>query len=676
MRILFHAPGLAAFRPEAGLPYLLGVQPSVTDSLDGLLVSHRLTGNRGNIIHAEAPARTFSKSAHGSAYGNIAVLQRHLGDRYVQAIAENFDLIIISMANFIRPDHDGATLVKALRPLTDRVPFIALGCGLQGTHALSEMMPGNRDLIAHFDSHAQVFGVRGEKTANWLSENGFRNARVLGCPSLYAYPHSIMAIDGTAARRKGQAADVMTAGHLSLHRGRIVPRGIELAKAFRTIKAAYVFQDEFLTYGDLSARPGLYVEGSSEVRAGPVNEWLSGQCGTRVDFHRYYYFNEAGAWRQASLRHDVFIGDRFHGGVAALQAGQPAIFLTHDNRVSELTGHFGLPRLSTQDFARRGLADTLDEFLSPGRLDSMKALYKRRYAEYCDALAPFGLRPAIAPDALAPVGAPRLSPDTPAPSGPSPMPRPDRGPAAAPALRVPTAVRGANAKGATVIRQGPYLLRMVTPGAATDLVVTFEAANTAIDRRNKARRGFGEEFLLGKGYAVLSVLTASANWFLPPALRYAFMRPEVQAFRSGHARTHTYGAGMGAFGALTFADLLGASTVVALQPVSSLAADLVPWETRFAPGRALNWDGPFRDAARGFGQVGAAYAFFDPSTPDARHVDRLALTGGDRLRRIPVDDAGQAVPRSLQRRGVLEAAVLACLGGASEAEVRGIVTPA
>lgn len=658
LRILYHAPGLAAFRPEVGLPHLLGVQPSVTDSLGGLLTTHRLTGNRGNIIHAEAPAKTFSKSAQGSAYGNIAVLQRQLGKHYAQVLSENFDLILISMANFIRPNHDGSTLVKALRALNDRVPFIVLGCGLQGSHALSDMMPGNRDLIAFFDQHALIFGVRGEKTANWLAENGFHNATVLGCPSLYAYPHSILKVDGAAARARGRAADVMTAGHLSLHQGRIVPRGIELAKAFRTIKAAYVFQDEFLTYGDLSAMPGLYIEGASEVEADPVNAWLSKHAKTEIGFYRYYYFNEASAWRQASLRHDVFIGDRFHGGVAALQAGQPTIFLTHDNRVSELTDHFGLPNLSSQEFVKRGLADTLDEFLSPECLDRMKAIYKRRYAEYFAALAPFGLRPDITPTAI---GLPE----------PSPLSHQDR--PAAPFLK--TSGEKATPM-ANVIDTGSYLLRMAAAEKATDLVVTFEAADTMIDRKNKARQGFGEDFLLKNGFAVLSVLTSSANWFRPPSLLQGFKHRAVEAFRSDYGRIHTYGSSMGGFGALAFADVLGASNVVTLQPVSTLAVDLVPWETRFAPGRSLNWNGPYRDAAEGFSRVASVYTFFDPSTPDARHVERLARTAGDRLRRIQVANAGHAIPRTLLRKGVLGAVVLACLRGDTEAEVRRIVASA
>jgi hypothetical protein len=74
--------------------------------------------------------------------------------------------------------------------------------------------------------------------------------------------------------------------------------------------------------------------------------------------------------------------------------------------------------------------------------------------------------------------------------------------------------------------------------------------------------------------------------------------------------------------------------------------------------------------------VASVYAFFDPSTLDAGHVDRLARTGGDRLHQIQVANAGHAIPRMLLRKGILGAAVLACLRGDSEAEVRKIVTSA
>ena len=654
MRILFHAPGLAAFRPAASLPHLLGVQPTVTGTLGGVLASHKLTGNRGNIIHAEAPAKTFVKATVGSAYGNLVALQQNLGLRYAEIIASNYDLIIISMANFIRPNHNGAALAKALQGLNESVPFIVLGCGLQGSHQLSDMLPGNRELIAHFNKHALVFGVRGETTANWLTEHGFGNATVLGCPSLYAYPDSILKIDGTAARMQGDRADVMTAGHLSMHNGNIVPRGVELAKAFEHVKASYVFQDEFFAYGSLPTINGLYNEGASEVAAGPVNEWLTKQIDHKVNFERYYYFSEASAWRQASLRHHVFIGDRFHGGVAALQAGQPAIFLTHDNRVSELTGHFGLPNLTTQDFARRGLKDTLDEFLSPEVLDAMKVLYKRRYAEFFQTMAPFGLRPEIEPDMTG-------------------QPNRQQSQVSAPAVRTAPKQSDTSADTLRIVRQGRYALRLVKPEIATELVITFEAADTTIDRSNTARKGFGEEFLIKNGYAVLSILTSSANWFRPPAILTAFENRKVKDFLSQFDKIHSYGSSMGGFGALTFADLLGISNVVALQPISSLAYDLAPWEDRFKHGRSLDWSGAYRDACQGIRNTASIYALFDPASQDSRHIARLEQVAGSRLLQIHVANAKHAVPRFLLQKGLLGPAVLACLKEKSKAEIASII---
>lgn len=391
MRILFHAPGLAAFRPEMQMPRLLGVQATATDTLGGLQATHKLTGNRGNIIHAEAPVKILQKDYTRSAYGNLAALSRALAPRFREEMAENFDIIVISLANFIRPDHDGAALFNAIKDLDGAVKVIVLGAGLQGDHPLSSMTPGNRDLIAILNERAALFGVRGSKTAEWLASNGFANATVLGCPSLYAYPQSILSIDGSEARAKGATADVMTAGHLSVHNKRIVSRGIKLARALQGINASYVFQDEIFAYGDLPKKAFLYNEGSNECAAAPLNRWLSQTGGMPIDFRRYYYFTEAGSWRQAALRHDVFIGDRFHGGVAALQAGCPAIFLKEDNRVAELTEYFALPALSIDRFARWGLAKTLDECLHDDILNRMKRRYRQRHAEFSAALAAHGL---------------------------------------------------------------------------------------------------------------------------------------------------------------------------------------------------------------------------------------------------------------------------------------------
>lgn len=651
MKLLFHAPVLSVHRPDIAMPRLLGVPPTVTDSLQGLAPAHRLTGNRGNIIHAEAPARMLRKDPEGSAVGNLAALQRALGDGYRAAMAAQFDMIVISLANFIRPDLEGHRLFDALEALDGAVPFVVLGAGLQGEFALEDLRASNRDLIALLNERAALFGVRGQRTAAWLAGQGWHNTRVLGCPSLYAYPQSILAIDGSAARAKGQAANVMTAGHLSLRHGAITERGRHLAEAFADIQASYVFQDEIFAYPGFRHDRFGYNEGNNIIPPRKLNRWLSRKSGVPINFNRYYYFAEAGAWRQASMLHDVYVGDRFHGGVAALQAGQPAIFLKHDNRVSELTAHFDLPALPTAEFAEMGLAAVLETYLAPARLTQMKETYRRRHGEFTAALAEVGLEVTTAlPDAPAPV--PPVTVDN----------------------RIAQAPKQQRVPGRQVTQLGnSYILRRSGPKDARELVVTFEGAQSRSNTtRSPERDAFGGVFLRRAGYAVLAVQAQADHWYQAPELAQALADPELRDWISGFEKVHTLGSAMGSFGALAYADLLGAHTVVALQPVTSLAADLVPEETGFAAGRRLDWSGGFRDGCAGSAGVERICVLHGLGTGGQQadpQLARLQAEAGSRARITGVAGCGAGVARHLRRQGTLAPAVLACLRAEDPAAV-------
>ncbi|UWR94427.1 polysaccharide pyruvyl transferase family protein (plasmid) [Phaeobacter inhibens] len=658
MRILFHAPVLSVHRPDPALSSILGVPPTVTDTLFGLKPAHKLTGNRGNIIHAEAPARSLRKDPDGSAVGNIANLQKNLGEGYAETIAEHFDMIVVSLANFIRPNHDGIRLFTALEALDGRVPFVVLGAGMQGSHAFTDLMPGNRDLLALLNERANLFGVRGTQTAEWLANNGLENTTVLGCPSLYVYPQSIMAIDGAAAQSKGRQANVMTAGHFSMRDGAIVERGTELAKAFDKIDASYVFQDEIFAYGKFITDRFGYNEGNNIAQPEMLNRWLSRKCGHKVDFNRYYYFSEAGAWRQAAMLHDVYIGDRFHGGVAALQAGQPAIFLKHDNRVAELTEHFGLPALNTQKFMRKGLKAVLDEYLSPEMLDTMKATYRQRHAEYVAALAAHGLEV-----------------DTIVPDEPQPVPAVDRQGHLG-AIRSQKAPEEALPEGLwpTTTLTPSYAMRRLHPEDARELVVTFEGAGQALDRKDPLRPGFGERFLIKSGYAVLSVLPHQQNWYRPLDLEQYFRAPETRAWMAGFDKVHVLGSGMGAFGAMAFADLIGAENVVALQPITTLAEDLIPGEIRFPAARKLDWSGAYRDACAGCDKAARIYAIHGDHPLDLAHVARLQDALGARLISAELShDSKRPVTPLLRAKRCLPRTALTCLRGGDTAALEQVL---
>ncbi len=69
---------------------------------------------------------------------------------------------------------------------------------------------------------------------------------------------------------------------------------------------------------------------------------------------------------------------------------------------------------------------------------------------------------------------------------------------------------------------------------------------------------------------------------------------------------------MGGYGALAYSGMLGADTVVAFNPLTTLKPRLVPWETRFQNyATNFDWCGPLHDAAKECASVRQVYAIVD-----------------------------------------------------------------
>ncbi len=303
-----------------------------------------------------------------------------------EILPRHFDLIVISAANFISAKKELSKLRDALNAIGDSVPMIVLGAGMQGKPELSQMHPSVQEILDIYNRRTLIFGVRGLQTEAWLHDNGFTNARALGCPSMYVFPSSIMSIRHEAAAEKLEQANVLTAGYLTVKGGRNYFRGQKLAKALQGIQSSYVFQDEFFAYGSLIEERGSFNSATSTGNRDRLNVLLSEATEVPVNFSNYYYFSETAAWRQAAHMHDVYIGDRFHGGVAALQVGKPGIFLSHDNRVAELTDFFDLPRMSTDELLSEGVSRAIKERITKGSVSQTQATYKKRLSHFRDAM--------------------------------------------------------------------------------------------------------------------------------------------------------------------------------------------------------------------------------------------------------------------------------------------------
>ncbi|RNF33740.1 polysaccharide pyruvyl transferase family protein [Paracoccus methylarcula] len=382
MRILFHGPGTSSHLPEIRLPGTSGLTHAVTDTMAGLRSTHSLTSNRGNLIHGEAPSRIFACNRRQSAFANLGALHRQFGSRIGEVLSQRFDLLVLSAANFISAKKELVRLRDALNAIGNSVPFIVLGAGLQGQPILSEMHPSVQEILDIYNRRALIFGVRGLETEAWLHGNGFTNSRALGCPSMFVFPSSIMSIDGEDAIEKGKQANLITAGYLTVKGGRNYNRGVKLARAMRDLRGSYVFQDEFFAYADFFKKHGSFDDATCTGNRELLNDLLTREIGIPVDLQNYYYFSETSAWRQAARMHDAYIGDRFHGGIASLQAGRPGIFLCHDNRVAEMTDFYDLPRLTTDELISEGVENTFKKHLNKSAIHRQKETYLKRLNDF------------------------------------------------------------------------------------------------------------------------------------------------------------------------------------------------------------------------------------------------------------------------------------------------------
>lgn len=183
------------------------------------------------------------------------------------------------------------------------------------------------------------------------------------------------------------------------------------------------------------------------------------------------------------------------------------------------------------------------------------------------------------------------------------------------------------------------------------LVVSFDNLHQAGDTRF-AREPWAQKFCADKGYSHLGIYAQTASWF-----RDAQVIAELEALRdsgffAGFDHVAFVGTSMGAFGALTFSSLAPGSTVVAFSPQTTLDAQAVPWENRFAKGRAADWTLPYSDAAQQTAQAKRVYLIYDPfHIRDRKHVARLE---GANLTHLKGFGLGHKSALLLNRMGVLK----------------------
>lgn len=165
-----------------------------------------------------------------------------------------------------------------------------------------------------------------------------------------------------------------------------------------------------------------------------------------------------------------------------------------------------------------------------------------------------------------------------------------------------------------------FLLR-----STRNLTICFDHAGPARKKANTSREAWGYRFLEENfDHSGLFIKPLVSDWFRGKALLNLFKQLNEIGFFDKFDTVVNYGGSMGGYGAIAYADVCKAKSLLAYNPQATLKKDIVPWEKRFNWAPTQDWEGPLWNAADGCRSAQYVFVVFDPHHGnDRRHVAML-----------------------------------------------------
>jgi len=352
----------------------------------------RCVNNTGNLLYTTALMRQLRYDSIFQSY--------HVKENDPTA----YDFMVFPMSNHL---NSGWKLRRWVEEIKDiQLPVLVVGLGAQNDTPQTIVHPKSSTLrfFKILAGRTRTIGVRGLYTQRVLAHYGIHNTRVIGCPSAFWHCEPQIKL-----RWKDDAGEKLrlafngTRYELGQFFSRYSPRHQAerwLYQNAYALGADYIYQSEkqeaeILRTGSmkiLSEPAGIALQ---KLYQAPTAEAL----GQYVLEHGHIFY-DASQWVQHMGRYDFVIGTRLHGCMAALQAGTPALLITHDSRTQEMAEFLQMPHLSAAAFAQRNFSiETLYQFSRSFPFESVYPEKYRNYRQFLDENAvPHRLPPPVHAD--------------------------------------------------------------------------------------------------------------------------------------------------------------------------------------------------------------------------------------------------------------------------------------
>ena len=312
-----------------------------------------------------------------SAFGGLNI--RNPSDADIERYNTEYDFAVLRGSNYLHEEMDWENAPAVLSRL--RIPIVAFGIGAQApakgklklTHAARRVL----DCIAE---RSVSIGVRGTYTADVLWSLGIRNARIIGCPTIFRNNDPALRIDlpplntvrkvGYTLRREvghDYAEDIER--YLGLQRETI----LDMAGRFDLQLAAQgEVEEKKILWGTPATR---------EAAVGQLREqgWLRGVDDPMEQIYRtrLFYADSVAEFESFARSQDLMVGYRLHGNLLGLANRVPAVYFTYDSRTVEFAETLQIPSFNVFG----GKPFHLEDFWDQALFEKFNRAYYQRYRD-------------------------------------------------------------------------------------------------------------------------------------------------------------------------------------------------------------------------------------------------------------------------------------------------------
>ncbi len=330
--------------------------------------------------HNIGDAFVYDSSLKLLRYSNLFGINiRNPTEREIERYNAEYDYVFLRGSNYLHSAMDWENAPAVLEKL--RLPIIAFGIGAQapskGPLLLNE---GTRRVLAIIAERSVSLGVRGAYTADVLWSQGIRNARIIGCPTVFRNNDPNLRIELPPLESVREVAYTLRR-EVDPSYAQDLPRYLDLQRD-TILDLSRRFNLDVLAQGEIEEKNILW--GNPEQRGRNIaklreENWLRGEDDPleRLYDANLFYADSVAEFEQKLRAKDLVLGYRLHGNLLGLANRVPSVYFTYDSRTAEFAETLQIPSFDVFS----GRTFRLEDYWDQGLFERFNRAYYQRYRE-------------------------------------------------------------------------------------------------------------------------------------------------------------------------------------------------------------------------------------------------------------------------------------------------------